>query len=263
MLIQLTGVVQNGEPYVAGVPTNNRTTLSIPRGASATVTVTVVTTGGVPFDVSLWTSVLTIKRSPEDALVYVTKGGALVPEAGPNVVAFTFAPTDTASPIFTRRAVYDIWLINEAEGKSWQIMPASPCILEPTVRSVNGPLPPPPAPVIAEAGTVPAPGGPYYTIAAGTPVAIVDGVLVAADAGEFAKMPAVGVYTGGTTNRVRTDGDQAGYTGLPENAALYVAVGGGLTDIAPSLSGQVSQRLGESIGTTAVFISPQKPIRIL
>ena len=258
MLIELTGIVQDGAPYAPGVPTNNRKTLAFPRSASVTVRLTVVNPSGVPFDVSHWTGVLTAKRAPEDALAFLSKGGDPVPLLGTNVIEFNILPGETASPAFARRSVYDIWLVQGDD--SIQVMPASPFILEPTVRSPYAPLPPPPPAVLAEAGTVPAPGGPYYTIAKGIPVAIVNELLVMADAGDPAKMPAVGLYTGSTNNRVRTDGDETGLTGLPADVPLYVAVGGGLTATAPSGSGQVSQRIGESIGSTGVFVQPDAAV---
>jgi hypothetical protein len=110
---------------------------------------------------------------------------------------------------------------------------------------------------------VPAPGGPYPAIPAGTPVAILDGiVLIVADAGNPAAMPAVGLYTGATTNSVRTDGVAEGLVGLPLDAPVFVAVGGGLTGTAPSISGQTVQRIGKSIGTTNVFVEPGVSVRL-
>jgi hypothetical protein len=58
------------------------------------------------------------------------------------------------------------------------------------------------------------------------------------------------------TNSVRTDGTTEGLVGLPESVPLFVAVGGGLTDVAPSVTGQTVQRIGKSIGTTNVFVEP-------
>lgn len=259
MLIQLTGVVQDGTSYTPGVPTNNRTTLTFPRGSYVKVRMTVVNPANVPFNVSYWTAVLTVKRAPDEPVAFLSSAGVPTPEYGPNVVEFTILPGETASPAFLRRAVYDIWLINGDDHI--QAMPASPFILEPTVRSVTAPLPPPPPAVQAEAGTVPVEGGPYYTILRGTPVAAVDGVLVPADAGDPLKMPCIGLYTGSANNRVRTDGEETGLSGLPENTALYIAVGGGLTAVAPSEPGQTSQRIGESLGTTTVFVQPEAVIR--
>jgi hypothetical protein len=109
---------------------------------------------------------------------------------------------------------------------------------------------------------VPAPGGPYPAIPKGTPVGILNNiVLVVADAADPATMPAVGLYTGAATNSVRTDGDEEGLVGLPLNVPLFVAVGGGLTATAPSVIGQTVQRLGRSIGTTTVFVSPGIAVR--
>ena len=110
---------------------------------------------------------------------------------------------------------------------------------------------------------MPAPGGPYPAIPAGTPVAIVDSiVLVVADAATPSTMPAVGLYTGAATNSIRTDGTQQNLIGLPLDVPLFVAVGGGLTAVSPSASGQTVQRIGQSIGTTNVFVEPGFAVRL-
>lgn len=259
MLISLVGVVQDGSPIAPGVPYNNRTTLTLPRGANATVRLSIVTTMGTLYPVEYVTSVLTVKRAPDDSPAQISIAGVANPLLGPNVIDFTFVPGSTASPLISRRGTYDIWVITLG-GERIQVMPVSPFVLQPTVLASNAPIPPPPAPAQALDGTVPAPGGPYYAIAQGTPVSIVDGVLVESDAGIPSTMPCVGLYTGSTTNRVRTDGEEMGLSGLPENVKLYIAVGGGLTATAPSGSGQVSQRIGESVGTTGVFVAPEDPI---
>jgi hypothetical protein len=67
-------------------------------------------------------------------------------------------------------------------------------------------------------------------------------------------MPCVGLYTGAGSNLVRTDGTFEGLVGLPESVPLFVAVGGGFTDVAPSGIGEVQQRIGKSIGTTNAFL---------
>jgi hypothetical protein len=104
-------------------------------------------------------------------------------------------------------------------------------------------------------GTVPAIGGPYAGIPAGSPVAVKGGVLVRADAGDSTKMPAIGVYDGNGTNLVRFAGAGVYYSGLSVDADLYVAVGGGLTSTPPSSSGFVTQYVGRAINSTSVEIS--------
>ena len=111
----------------------------------------------------------------------------------------------------------------------------------------------------AELGEVDAPGGPYPGIPALTPVAVVGGTVVIANAQLPATVPCVGIYTGTTTNRIRTSGLIEGFTGLPANAPLYLALGGGLAAAPPIGAGQVSQPVGHSVGTTAVFVAITDP----
>jgi hypothetical protein len=112
-----------------------------------------------------------------------------------------------------------------------------------------------PNPTITVLGLVDSVGGPYAGIPTGTPVALSGGVLVSADAADASKMPAIGIYTGSTTNRIRTSGAFSGLSGLTADAAYYVASGGGLTTTPPSGVGVYLQRVGESISTTSLFVT--------
>lgn len=112
----------------------------------------------------------------------------------------------------------------------------------------------------ADLGLVDAPGGPYPAIPAGAPVVVAGGVVSLASATSAATAPVFGIYTGPTTNRIRTSGLFEDLTGLPSNARLYLAVGGGLTATPPAGTGQVSQAVGVSVGTTALFVSIEDPV---
>lgn len=105
----------------------------------------------------------------------------------------------------------------------------------------------------------PAPGGPYG-LALGTPVAVKNGVLVAADAGDVTKMPCIGFYQGSVANTVKVAGSQIGFSGLLANNAMYVAVGGGLTATAPSGAGTVSQCVGKAQNTGSIWVTLFTPI---
>jgi hypothetical protein len=111
-----------------------------------------------------------------------------------------------------------------------------------------------PNPSVAVLGLVDAPGGPYAGIPAGTPVAISGGVLVAARADTASAMPCVGIYSGSTTNRVRTSGVQSGLA-LTADQTYYVGSTGGLTTTPPSGAGVYLQSLGKSINTTDIMLS--------
>lgn len=111
----------------------------------------------------------------------------------------------------------------------------------------------------AQLGEVDAPGGPYPGIPAGLPVAIVGGAVVIANANSTSAMPCQGVYTGAATNRIRTSGKVDGLVGLPANARLYVAPGGGLTATPPVGVGHVVHPVGVSVGTTVLFVGLEDP----
>lgn len=114
---------------------------------------------------------------------------------------------------------------------------------------------------VDELGEVPtpAPVGPT-PIVLGAPVTIKNGEIINADAASPATAPAIGFYVSGDGNLIRTSGVYTGLSGLPANATVYLAVGGGITTIPPSGPGQVVQLLGETIGTTGIFINPLTPI---
>jgi hypothetical protein len=111
------------------------------------------------------------------------------------------------------------------------------------------------------AGAVPAPGPTTYPgIPAGTPVAQAGDALVAADAGDPAKMPCCGFYTGSTTNLVKSAGTIDGLSGIVVDALYYVAVGGGLTTVEPTDPGEVVQLVGKGATTTSLYALLGTPV---
>jgi hypothetical protein len=262
MLAQLTGVVRSGGRPSLRVPPDSRQGLAILAAMTNRVLVTVVDQQGAPVDLSDATLTLTVKRSPRDLTALLSATGVVLPEAGPNVCEFSLSAAQTAS-WRTTGYCYDV-VLGRLDGSLEAIIPTSPLYVTPATYGGISPGPGPAPTPSAVRGTVPAPGGPYPAILAGTPVAILDSiVLVVADASDPATMPAVGLYTGAATNSVRTDGVAEGLVGLPLDAPLFVAVGGGLTDVAPSVVGQTVQRIGKSIGTTNVFVEPGMAVRLV
>lgn len=260
MLLELTGVLRSGGRSALGVPFDSRQGLPIVAGMTTEVLVRVVDQQGAPVDVSTATVTLTVKKSPRNLSPMLVATGVVAPELGRNVVIVTLSAEQTAS--WTSLVLcYDV-VLSRLDGTLNAIVPTSPVYVTPAVYTGDTPTPGPTPTPSAARGTVPAPGGPYPLIAKGTPVAILNNiVLVVADAADPTTMPAVGLYTGAATNSIRTDGDEEGLVGLPLNVPLFVAVGGGLTDVAPSAVGETVQRLGKSIGTTTVFVSPGIAVR--
>jgi hypothetical protein len=249
MLSQLTGVVRSGGRPSLRVPPDPRQGLAIVGGMSTEVLVRVVDQQGAPVDVSSSTVILTVKKSPRNLSPLLVVNGEAAPQLGRNVVIVTLPAGQTAS--WTSLVLcYDVVLDRLSGANLESIVPLSPLYVTPSAyqgASPNGGS-------ANLRGTVPAVGGPYPLIAKGTPVALVDGELVRADADDAALMPAVGLYTGASTNLIRVSGTEEGLVGLPENAQLWVAPGGGVTTTNPSSPGQVSQRIGETVGTTNIFV---------
>jgi len=249
MLAQLTGVVRSGGRSLLAVPFDSRQGLPIVAGMSTEVLVRVVDQQGAPVDVSSSTVILTVKKSPRNLSPLLVVNGESAPQLGRNVVIVTLPAGQTAS--WTSLVLcYDVVLDRLSGANLESIVPLSPLYVTPSAyqgASPNGGS-------ANLRGTVPAVGGPYPLIAKGTPVALVDGELVRADADDPALMPAVGLYTGASTNLIRVSGTEEGLVGLDENAQLWVAPGGGVTTTNPSSPGQVSQRIGETVGTTNIFV---------
>jgi hypothetical protein len=249
MLLELTGVVRSGGRSSLSVPFDSRQGLPIVAGMSTEVLVRVVDQQGAPVDVSSSTVILTVKKSPRNLSPLCVVEGVLAPQLGRNVVIATLSAALTAS--WTSLVLcYDVVLDRLSGANLESIVQLSPLYVTPSAyqgASPNGGS-------ANLRGTVPAVGGPYPLIAKGTPVALVDGELVRADADDPSLMPAVGLYTGASTNLIRVSGTEEGLVGLPENAQLWVAPGGGVTTTNPSSPGQVSQRIGETVGTTNIFV---------
>ena len=111
----------------------------------------------------------------------------------------------------------------------------------------------------ADLGTVPFPGTIDGSVVDGVPVCVNGGVLYAANASLSNRMPAVGVWEA-SLGRYRNGGSLTLPAPVGANSAIFVAPGGGLTATAPTASGQTSQLLGFSVGTTTLVVAPQQAI---
>jgi hypothetical protein len=108
-------------------------------------------------------------------------------------------------------------------------------------------------------GSVPAPGGPYV-FAAGTPLAVNPaGTIVAADAGDATKMPAIGFYNGAIADTIQVTGVASGLV-LVAGSDYYIAIGGGVTATPPSGVGVFLQRMGRSLNATDLFVTVSESI---
>lgn len=106
-------------------------------------------------------------------------------------------------------------------------------------------------------GLVPVPAG-SPSFSDGTPVTINNlGALAAASALTINTAPAIGLYvTVSGTGYIRVAGEQTVAGPLVTGTSYYLASGGGITSMPPSVSGNVVQYLGRATGATTLFVSP-------
>ena len=142
MRIELTGVLEDGTPRRAGVPTDARANINFLKGSDAEIIVTVVTPGGDPVDLTgAFTEILlTVKKRPEEDPPRIARAASSV--AG-NRATFIFVPADTRrldAGLYT----YDVWLTKGGARNS--VIPLSPFQLLDTAAAVPFTGAPPPAP---------------------------------------------------------------------------------------------------------------------
>lgn len=121
MVIDLTGVLENGTPRSTGVPENPRLALSFPIGSSVTLRLRVVLPSGqsAPAGTVTWT----LKKKPDDANKVFAKTATLAAGAA----SFSVLPADTKR-FSAGLYVYDVW--HEAAGVRNAVVPLSPFRLE-------------------------------------------------------------------------------------------------------------------------------------
>ena len=122
MQIELTGVLEDGSAFAAGVPTNTRKALSLPIGEDVTLLVTVmrptgeIVTGGL----LTWTA----KKLPTDSSKTFQKNKLCSAQT-----QFTLTPADTKK---LEPGMYAFYIWHTAlDGKRNAVIPLSPLHLEP------------------------------------------------------------------------------------------------------------------------------------
>ena len=130
MVIELLGVLENGtNPLDVQIPSNPRTTVTVPQGSTVTVVLTVKDPQGLTINLPAATSVkLTMKKRPQDQPPIFQLTGSAVP-LRPNVVAFD-VPTLATNRLEWGRYCYDIWMLGP-DGAANQVMPVSPFVVAP------------------------------------------------------------------------------------------------------------------------------------
>lgn len=132
----VTGVLQDGSQPGPGVPENPRVDISMVRGETLVVGVTIVNRDGSPVDLMYTANavVLRIKYAARYSGVIVQKNGSTAPNRPINYVEFTISPTDMRF-IEPGRYVYDVFLSQfpqqQGEGVENAVVPLSAFVLQP------------------------------------------------------------------------------------------------------------------------------------
>lgn len=70
-------------------------------------------------------------------------------------------------------------------------------------------------------------------------------------------------FNSGTTATVYLDDSLTGLAGLTIGVPYYLGTNGGVTAIAPSTAGYISQDIGIAVDTTVISFEPQQPITLV
>jgi len=130
MLVCLRGILETGEPLAIGVPTDTRTTLSIPAVSSATVRVYITTPTGEPVDLVRIsaTAKMAVRQTPSNVVPFIELTGTASPGKPRGYVDFSITALSTkyATP---GRYTYTVWLLTSTSIDV--VIPASPFNLLP------------------------------------------------------------------------------------------------------------------------------------
>jgi hypothetical protein len=133
MNLTVTGVLETGEPRRPGVPTNQRTTITIQQGTSLVLMVPIVRPDGSSYTPVTGDSVVwSVKKKPTDNPPLISKLATIV--AGSAV--FTLLPADTKQ-MDAGRYTWDVWLNRAGTPVTRDaVIPQSALVLEASVTPV-------------------------------------------------------------------------------------------------------------------------------
>lgn len=144
MLLDLTGVYQDGSALDAQVPSNARQALAFVQGATVRLRMRVVTSAGVPVDLFTggWSLVWSAKKV-RNGCAFKRQGG-LVASDGPGRVDFLLTAAETAK-LKVGKYAYDVTMLGPG-GQQEPIVPYSELAVEPSkFMEVAGPITPSPS----------------------------------------------------------------------------------------------------------------------
>lgn len=132
MLIEVTGIVEDGGVPSPTLPANPRQGIVMTLGTSLTVRVAVVTRSGVPAPAKNGSAQLSISFNPFQSPPLVKKAGVANDRVGPNVWDFVFSPADLRPLGGAGIFAWDCWFTDADDNRNpvvpvsqWQVLPAA------------------------------------------------------------------------------------------------------------------------------------------
>ena len=246
----LTGVVQDGGRTAPGVPYDPRTTLSVVQGASYTLRVRVVRSGGAPVPLAGSTVTLTARRSPRDTFPVFAVDADLSPELGAEWATVDLTPEDTAG-VRAGSYCWDIW-VQDALGGREPVIPISPLVVQAAVGTGTGAAVVEPTAAANIQKSIPG----VYAI--GTLIAYSGGAYVTADRGSVGRARAIGVVVafGSTTSVIQETGYVSSFSGLTPGLPIYVGSFGSYTQTRTTTPGTFMSIFGVATGAGTARIDP-------
>ena len=111
MVIDLTGILDDGSDRSQQLPSGLRRALEVPVGISATIRLNGVSVGNVPLKLTSGTVLFTLKQTFLDQTPLLKIAGTAVSTEGPSRINFSILPANT-KPIAPGRYVYDVRWVN-------------------------------------------------------------------------------------------------------------------------------------------------------
>lgn len=268
MVINLTGIVEDGNTPSRGLPASSRRTLAIPRGASTTVKLKVRYRSGPTVDVgSLDAAVLSIRARMQDPPI-IARAVYPSPIGGPGYYELSLTPADyqTLDPGGAgKRLLYDVWLARFT-GERDPVIPTGALVILPSAN--NGDfsfMEPPEMPASGNTGVY---GTDSFTLVNHAVFLSAPDSALRADADDATKQPLIGFVQSKpspTQAVVQYSGELSGFSGLTPNATYFLSTTPGqITDnVSGYPIGAIVQKVGFAKDSTTLVIMVDRDYVVL
>lgn len=131
MVIDIRGVLENGQPRVVDVPASTSCYVVLTSGESATVRIYATTPDGIPLDAATWNRLsMTVRKAVSDTFAKVIVIGT--PDTAQGKGRWTFSiPPDVTRKLVAGNYLFDIWA--EGAGQRLPVVLISTLFVVPAV----------------------------------------------------------------------------------------------------------------------------------